>query len=72
MAAGGSVPAFERHYCLRELAELWGLSVDTVRRLFETEPGVLRISVGYRRGREHRTTFRIPESVAARVHAEHC
>ena len=64
-------PAGERHYSPAELAELWGLSVDTVRRLFEREPGVLVIDRArtrhYGRGRRYRT-LRIPASVAERVH----
>jgi len=39
------LPAYcERHYSPAELAELWNLSVDTLRRLFVNEPGVLQIS----------------------------
>ena len=32
---------FERHYSVAELAGLWNLGADAVRRLFEDEPGVL-------------------------------
>ena len=61
-------PAFAgKHYSPSEIAELWGLSVDTVRRLFASEPGVLQIS-NPRRGRRSYATMRIPESVAERVH----
>ena len=35
--------ALERHYTPDELAAIWSLSADTVRRLFEREPGVLVI-----------------------------
>jgi hypothetical protein len=62
------VPAYcERHYSPAELAELWNLSVDTLRRLFVNEPGVLQIS-SPRRGRRNYATMRIPETVAERVH----
>lgn len=62
------VPAFAgKHYSPTEIAELWGLSVDTVRRLFANEPGVLQIT-NPRRGRRNYATMRIPEMVAARVH----
>jgi hypothetical protein len=57
----------QRHYTVEELAKVWELSVDSVRRLFANEPGV----VVFRRGRSKRRvyrTIRIPESVAARVH----
>ncbi len=30
---------YERHYSPAELGELWNLSADTVRRMFEQEPG---------------------------------
>lgn len=63
-----NVPEFAaKHYSPSEIAELWGLSVDTVRRLFANEPGVLQIS-NPRRGRRSYATMRIPETVAARVH----
>jgi hypothetical protein len=34
-------PFIERHYSASELAALWNLSLDTIRRIFENEPGVL-------------------------------
>jgi len=30
----------EQHYAVSQIAELWNLSHDVVRRLFEREPGV--------------------------------
>ena len=62
-----SSPVFERHYSPEELAGLWGLSGDSIRRLFEREAGVLVIERTKSRTRRYRT-LRIPESVAARVH----
>jgi hypothetical protein len=59
--------ATERHYAPDELGQLWSLSADTVRRLFEREPGVLVIERGRNHARRYRT-LRIPESVAQRVH----
>ncbi len=44
-----------------QLAEQWSLSVDTVRRLFEREAGVLVI------GTERYRTLRIPQEVVDRV-----
>jgi len=35
----------ERHYAVAEIAELWNLSPDKVRELFENEPGVFIIAV---------------------------
>jgi hypothetical protein len=61
-------PALERHYTPDELAQLWTLSPDTIRRLFEREPGVLVIEHAKAKTRRRYRTFRIPESVALRVH----
>ena len=58
----------ERHYSPDELGELWKLSADTVRRLFECEPGVLVIERARGRGARRYRTLRIPQSVAERVH----
>jgi hypothetical protein len=57
--------ATERHWTPEQLGELWGLSADSIRRLFEREPGVLVIE---RVRPRRRRTLRIPESVAERVH----
>ena len=59
--------AFERHYRVRELAGIWGLSPKTVSRLFANEPGVIRV-VNRVTGKRRYTTVSIPESVASRVH----
>lgn len=59
----------ERHYSVAELAERWNLSPDTIRKLFENEPGVLVIGEhSTKRGKRCYKTLRIPESVAARLH----
>jgi hypothetical protein len=57
----------ERHFTPEELGNLWKLSADTVRRLFEREPGVLVIERTKTHSRRYRT-LRVPESVALRVH----
>lgn len=62
----------QKHYHVKELAEMWGISPGTARRWFENEPGVLKITVGYRRGKDHKVCLRIPESVAERVHKQRC
>jgi hypothetical protein len=66
-AVGLTSTAMEHHYSPDELGKLWNLSTDTVRRLFEREPGVLVIEQAKTRARRYRT-LRIPESVATRVH----
>jgi transcriptional regulator GlxA family with amidase domain len=60
-------PALERHFSVEELAVLWGMSQDFVRRLFVHEPGVV-VFCNPRRGTRVYRTLRIPQSVAERVH----
>ena len=67
-------PATERHYSVAEVAEMWQLSPNAVRKLFQSEPGVLtlgepRPKYGRRRGY---VTLRIPRSVLDRVHRRLC
>ncbi len=62
-----SSPTFERHYSVPEVASMWNLSEDAIRRIFEKEPDVLVIENRKRGKRRHRT-LRIPESVLLRVH----
>ena len=66
----GTLPLhIERHYTVGDLATRWNLSLDTIRRLFENEPGVLVLGESSGKGGKRRyTTLRVPESVAARVH----
>jgi hypothetical protein len=62
----------ERHYTVAELSELWSLSPDVVRRLFEREPGVFVIGDQGTRSKRRYTTLRIPQSVVERVHRRLC
>lgn len=63
--------ALEKHYSLAQVAEAWGLSYWTVRRIFRDMPGVPDFSA-----RKTSLTslpykvLRIPASVAARVHEQ--
>ena len=57
--------AFERHYRIGELAEMWKLGRETVRLLVKDEQGVIKIRLG--RKRAH-TIYSVPESVAVRIH----
>jgi AraC-like DNA-binding protein len=61
----------ERHYTVDEIAAIWNMSKDAVRRIFRNEEGVLVL------GRKNRSsdkrpyaTLRIPESVLSRVHRQ--
>jgi Fic family protein len=60
--------AFERHFTVAELAILWSLSEDTIRRCFQEEPGVIEIVRRKKVSKRRYTTLRIPASVVERVH----
>jgi len=64
----GSESPLERCFSPEQLAKLWVLSTDTVRRIFEHESGVLVIEKPRIYGKRHYRTLRIPESVAERVY----
>jgi len=61
-------PALEKHYSVGDLAKAWGLSTNTIRRMFEGEPGVLEWGTTESRFARGYKTLRIPESVMMRVH----
>jgi hypothetical protein len=67
---GDGLPSYAvRHYTVAEVAALWRLSDDLVRKLFAKEPGVLVIGDRtLHMGRRRYTTLRIPEPVVERVH----
>jgi hypothetical protein len=56
---------FEKHYRISELARLWGLGRETIRKLVKDDPGVLKIRIG---GKKKNTVYSIPESAARRIH----
>jgi AraC-like DNA-binding protein len=60
--------AFEKHYRVKELAGLWGLSPKNVSRIFAGEAGVIRVLNNTGQGKRKYTTVSIPQSVASRVH----
>ena len=71
--AGATVmAAIEKHYTVTEIAEAWGLKYDTVKRVFDDEPGVLRISNPRTlvRKKAPYITLRIPASVLDRVYQQ--
>jgi|SRR5579862_2603207 len=64
--------SMETHYSVAQVAERWGVSTDTVRRLFEHEPGVFVIEPERSRmSRRRYRTLRIPAAVVERVHRMH-
>jgi hypothetical protein len=59
------------HYTVAEVAALWKLSDDTIRRMFQEEPEVLVIEIPNKNPRFSRRryrTLRIPEFVVERVY----
>ena len=60
--------AAERHYSAAELAALWNLNVETIRRIFQDEPGIVVLQSPVKRGKRPYKTIRIPQSVLERVH----
>jgi hypothetical protein len=64
-AGAGSV--FGRIYTPKELSELWQLSENSIRRLFQDEAGVFVMGDSNPQGRRGYCTLRIPEAVALRV-----
>jgi hypothetical protein len=62
----------EKHFSPAELGEAWKLSADSVRRIFEREPGVLIFENPRKASERRRRTMRIPASVAERVYRRLC
>lgn len=56
---------FEKHYRISDLARLWCLGRETVRKLVKDDPCVLKIRMG--RKKAH-TIYSVPESAAHRIH----
>jgi hypothetical protein len=54
-------------FTVQELAQLWSLSRQTIRKLFEQESGTLVLSIR-RPGKRRYRTLRVPLSVAERVY----
>ena len=65
LSYGPGEAAFEKHYRFGDLARLWGLGRETVRKLVKDDPGVLKIRMG--RKKAH-TIYSVPESAAHRIH----
>jgi hypothetical protein len=60
----------EKHYSPDELADLWGVSAETIRNIFRDEPGVLKIGKTGSRYKRGYVTLRIPQEVAERIHTK--
>lgn len=62
--------ALEKHYTVAEVASLWQLSEDSIRRIFRDHPGVLKLSSPEQRFKRGYCVLRIPESVVQKMHAD--
>lgn len=70
---GAPCPALEKHFTVDQVAEAWGVSPKTVRRIFQDMPGVLKLqgpSLLMKRRRSPRILLRIPESLLRRAHED--
>jgi len=59
----------EKHYTVKEVAEIFGLSDDIARRIFQKEPGVLNFAMPNKQSKSsgRNRLLRIPQSVLRRV-----
>jgi hypothetical protein len=57
----------EKHFDLKQVANLLKVSRETARNLVKNEPGVIRIRMGKKQAR---TTYTTPESVLRRIYAK--
>lgn len=62
----------ETHYTVDQVADMWNLSRDSVRRMFLSEPDVPKITRPGNRYKRSYVTLRIPESVLNRVYRRLC
>ena len=65
------VPTFaEKHYTPKEIAALWSVHENSVRRLFIDEEGVLKLGALNKRKARSYVTLRIPAHVVDRVYRQ--
>jgi hypothetical protein len=69
MTTDSQLPPIEPAYSPQQIAKAWNLSVETVRKIFEDEPGVFKITLRrlVKRGGRPYVTLRVPENVVERV-----
>lgn len=68
----GITRATEQHYSVQQVAEMWGLSAEKVRLMFQDVEGVLKISFTgmSKKKRKPYVTLRIPASILEQFHQE--
>ena len=57
---------FEKHYRIGDLARMWGLGRETVRKLVKDDPGVVKIRMGRKKAHTSPSTA-TPASAALRT-----
>jgi hypothetical protein len=62
---GAGTSYAERHYRVGDLARMWGLGRETVRKLVKDDPGVIKVRMG---AKKSHTVYSVPESAARRIH----
>jgi hypothetical protein len=62
--------ALERHYSVAEVASLWNVSPDSIRRLFRNRLDVFKLDSPDTKTKRGYCVLRIPESVVKAVHAK--
>jgi hypothetical protein len=67
LSDAGAGGVFGKIFTPAELAHAWQLSENSIRRMFQDEPGCFILGDSSPRGRRGYTTIRIPEAVALRV-----
>lgn len=69
-----TVLPLEKHYSVKQLADMWGVSEATIRRIFRDMPGVLKISAPRLLARDRKNSppvrLSIPESLVLRAHEQ--
>jgi hypothetical protein len=65
--AGGAPAPWGKVYSVAELAREWQLSENSIRRLFQDQPGVFTLGESNPKRKRGYTTLRIPQCVAERV-----
>jgi hypothetical protein len=66
-APAGPIP-IERHFTATDVADMWKFDVETIRRLFDDEPGMVVLQTPIKKGKRPYRTIRIPQTVLDRVH----
>lgn len=60
----------DKHYTVPEVAEMWNLSTNTIRKMFKDEPGVLKFGAEETRFKRGYVNLRIPQSVLHTMHSK--